>query len=419
MLKGWFDAFRTDGGPTLYDYSNRTAATEDIRNIIIYISFSTLFVAFLIVFPGIRKERLSTFISVTISLLVGAVILIAIHGNDWHVASARVSSPYRAFSTDRISAQVGVHIGLNSVNITLRATPTQSHSEEINFNERFMWFGPTQIKEDYRAALVKGLPFPILTIAEYLSQDLEGFCWGRRYRVAGYYSFLLLWTAFALWLLMNILLCAVPRYGAYTMQITGAVMLFSDAMYMFLLPASPLVIPFQGGLLRFTFGWCFWAVLVAGVIAVLCGFAVAVVDTLFPNKFSTILQVDYDTPYRYFVGQDLGDRKTSTISNIGSKLSLCPDGSDCPKEALAVASGSVGGIDNAAFDNDDDDDGSVVIDGKRAVSLQHFGKYAAKEQRRKSSNHLQLPPRRSTGFSFTVSPSNKDVNIDLQSAAMW
>lgn len=56
MLKGWFDAFRTEGGPTLYAASNRTAVTEDIRNIIIYVSFSTLFLAFLIVFPGIRKE---------------------------------------------------------------------------------------------------------------------------------------------------------------------------------------------------------------------------------------------------------------------------------------------------------------------------------------------------------------------------
>ncbi|CAN8022229.1 unnamed protein product [Ixodes persulcatus] len=59
MLKGWFDAFRTEGGPTLYAASNRTAVTEDIRNIIIYVSFSTLFLAFLIVFPGIRKECLA------------------------------------------------------------------------------------------------------------------------------------------------------------------------------------------------------------------------------------------------------------------------------------------------------------------------------------------------------------------------
>ncbi|KAH7965040.1 hypothetical protein HPB49_002890 [Dermacentor silvarum] len=56
MLKGWFDAFRTEGGPTLYAYANRTAVTEDMRNILIYVCFSTLFIAFIIVFPGIRKE---------------------------------------------------------------------------------------------------------------------------------------------------------------------------------------------------------------------------------------------------------------------------------------------------------------------------------------------------------------------------
>ena len=56
----WFDAFRDNGGPVLYSSMNRTPAIEDIRNILIYISFSTLFVAFLIIFPGIRKEVGST-----------------------------------------------------------------------------------------------------------------------------------------------------------------------------------------------------------------------------------------------------------------------------------------------------------------------------------------------------------------------
>lgn len=52
----WFDAFRDNGGPVLYSSMNRTPAIEDIRNILIYITFSTFFVAFLIIFPGIRKE---------------------------------------------------------------------------------------------------------------------------------------------------------------------------------------------------------------------------------------------------------------------------------------------------------------------------------------------------------------------------
>lgn len=49
------------------------------------------------------------------------------------------------------------------------------------------------MKAEYRAALKKGLPFPILTIAEYLTVNSEGFSWGGKYRKAGYYTVVLLW----------------------------------------------------------------------------------------------------------------------------------------------------------------------------------------------------------------------------------
>ncbi|XP_022246825.1 LOW QUALITY PROTEIN: dual oxidase maturation factor 1-like [Limulus polyphemus] len=403
MVKGWFDAFRSDGGPTLYTYSNRTPVIEDIRNIVIYVSFSTVFLAFLIVFPGIRKERLSTFVCVTISLFVGAVILVCNFGSDWHVAETTIYTSHHAFSTQKIETDLGVHIGLNGVNITLRAMPINSILEDINYNERFSWIGATELKEEYREALIKGLPFPILTIAEYLSQDLEGFCWGRRYRQAGYYSNILLWTAFSLWLLMNILLCTVPRYGAYCMQLTGGVMLFTNAVYALLLPRKPLVIPFEGGLLKFHYGWCFWLLLVAGIVAVLIGVTVAVVDIIYPNKFSTILEVDYDTPYRYFVGQD--NTVFTKVENASFELQPTAKSVDA-----AVPGTSKEGVDNAAYLNDDSDV-STIINGKRAVSLHSFGKFAHREALRKGP----------------VSPINRkisghrsgDVNIDIQAAAMW
>lgn len=55
-MKGWFDAFRHDGGPTLYDRANRTAVTGDVSTITFCVIAITLFVAFLIVLPGMRKE---------------------------------------------------------------------------------------------------------------------------------------------------------------------------------------------------------------------------------------------------------------------------------------------------------------------------------------------------------------------------
>ena len=58
---------------------------------------------------------------------------------------------------------------------------------------------------------MKGLPFPILTVAEYMAVDAEGFCWGRTYRKAGYYTSIYLWAAFVMWLCMNLLMVVVPR----------------------------------------------------------------------------------------------------------------------------------------------------------------------------------------------------------------
>ena len=50
------------------------------------------------------------------------------------------------------------------------------------YDIRLNFVRPTELKEEFEAALVKGLPYPILTVAEYMSVDAEGFCWGRNYR---------------------------------------------------------------------------------------------------------------------------------------------------------------------------------------------------------------------------------------------
>lgn len=71
--------------------------------------------------------------------------------------------------------------------------PQHNRSLDINFNERFYWIKTTDMKHQYRESLVKGLPYPILTVAEYLTLDDEGMAWGRYYRSAGYYTSITLW----------------------------------------------------------------------------------------------------------------------------------------------------------------------------------------------------------------------------------
>lgn len=55
-MKGWFDAFRDDGAPTLYSFSNRTAVTGDVSVVAVTVLFATLYIAFLVIFPGVRKQ---------------------------------------------------------------------------------------------------------------------------------------------------------------------------------------------------------------------------------------------------------------------------------------------------------------------------------------------------------------------------
>ncbi|GAB6033387.1 hypothetical protein CHUAL_013150 [Chamberlinius hualienensis] len=324
-MKGWFDAFRTDGGPTLYSYSNRTPASDDVNSIFVYLGFTTLFVAFIIIFPGIRKERFTTFLSVTLSLFIGLVILLSIYGSDWHVANTTTTASYKAFSREKIVANIGVHIGLNSVNVTLKAPINVNQTtSQMQYNERFYWEGASELKHGYKEALKKGLPFPILTIVEYLSLDGEGFCWGGRYRIAGYFSAILLWASLAIWLLMNLLFCVVPRYGAFVMTLTGLLLLLTNIVYYANLPPTPLVIPFETGTLRFTFGWCYWLVLATGFICITVGSVIAIVDVIFPHKFSTILEVDFDTPYdRHIILQDKGSGNGVGVGSMRKSSIKC------------------------------------------------------------------------------------------------
>lgn len=53
---GWYDLFHSSDGPTLYTISNRTSVTYDVSIVAVCILFSTLFFAFVIIFPGVRKQ---------------------------------------------------------------------------------------------------------------------------------------------------------------------------------------------------------------------------------------------------------------------------------------------------------------------------------------------------------------------------
>lgn len=320
-MKGWFGAFRNDGGPTLYSYTNRTPVTGDVRLITIFVIFCTIFTAFLIIFPGIRKEKLSTFLTVTLSLFVGTSIQVAQYGSSWHTTSATIIGSFSAFTKQRMTAEIGGYIGLMHINITYRHTPINMDVADVEYNERFLWRTPYEMRNMFKEALARGAPFPIVSLVEYFSFHQEGFSWGTKYREAGYYATIMLWTGFASWMLMNLLLIVVPRYGAYSMIFTGVCLLFTNLIYWKLLPSEPLVAHVDGSILIFNFGWNYWLVLIAGVTCFFSGTIITAIEFIFPHQFSTILEVDYDTPHdRHVIIEESFDTR-----NIRGKLSRRED----------------------------------------------------------------------------------------------
>ncbi|KAG7208716.1 hypothetical protein KM043_014917 [Ampulex compressa] len=321
-MKGWFDAFRSDGGPTLYSYSNRTPVTGDVPLVIVFVIFGTIFTAFLVIFPGIRKERLATFLTVTLSLFVGATIQVAQYGSSWHTSSATIVSSYSAFSRQRTTAEIGGYIGLMHINITYRLLPgSENMDEDVEYNERFWWRSSGEMTNSFKQALYQGAPFPIVSLAEYFSLHQEGFSWGSKYREAGYYSSIMLWTSFASWIMMNLLLMVVPRYGAYGMIVTGFSMLLTNLIYWALLPCEPLIAHIEGSILAFNLGWNYWLVLLAGIGCLFAGVVITAIDMIFPHQFSTILEVDYDTPYdRHVIIEESFDTR-----NVRRKLPKMED----------------------------------------------------------------------------------------------
>uniref|UniRef100_A0A1I7Y668 Dual oxidase maturation factor 2 n=1 Tax=Steinernema glaseri TaxID=37863 RepID=A0A1I7Y668_9BILA len=281
MAIGWFDFFREDGAPTWYG-ENRTPVVVDLKIAIILSIFVIPTLAFLIILPGIRRNRCVSTFTFLYSMAVGATLLVTIHHPCWHQGKVHIYSLYRKDSSARLDAVMGVSVGLHHVNITFTSSssldadaidavdydrPANPPPLNLNYNERFEFSDVRSMERELELSMKKGLPYPILRVIEYLSVDRAGFVWGRQYRLAGYYASILLWVAFSCWLLQFLLLCIVPHQYAQMTVWVGAVILLADLVYAINTP-NHLHIRFPGprneiAELDFHFSTCFYSTLIA------------------------------------------------------------------------------------------------------------------------------------------------------------
>ncbi|XP_065497959.1 dual oxidase maturation factor 1 [Caloenas nicobarica] len=255
--------------------------------------FLSILATFVIILPGIRgRGRLFWFLRVVMGLFVGAVVLSVQFSRDWETGWVMANTSYKSFSRALVKVDIGLHIGLAGVNVTLVGNPVNQVNETINYNEHFGWSFGADYDHSYGEGLEKGLPNSILYVAEkFTTQSPCGV--HRQYRISGHYASLTLWMAFCTWLI-SILLFSMPilLYGGYMLLLTAVLMLFS-LLFFFTARNTPKC-PIQFGLaaLKTNYGGSFWLTLATGLLCLLLGLGVLILNSLQPEKLKLVFNLD-------------------------------------------------------------------------------------------------------------------------------
>uniref|UniRef100_A0A672US17 Dual oxidase maturation factor 1 n=1 Tax=Strigops habroptila TaxID=2489341 RepID=A0A672US17_STRHB len=208
-----------NGSFPFYPGANACFPFDTTQAVIVSI-FLSLLATFIIILPGIRgRGRLFWFLRVVMGLFVGAVVL---------------------------------------------RNPVYQLNETINYNEHFAWSFDADYDHSYDEGLEKGLPTPILYVAEkFTSQSPCGV--HRQYRISSHYASLTLWMAFCTWLI-SILLFSMPilLYGGYMLLLTAVLMLFSLLFFFTARSTAKCPIRFGTASLKTDYGGSFWLTLATG-----------------------------------------------------------------------------------------------------------------------------------------------------------
>ncbi|KAL3061363.1 hypothetical protein OYC64_009529 [Pagothenia borchgrevinki] len=264
------------------------------RLITIILVFLLLAASLLIILPGIRgKSRLFWMIRIVTSLFIGAVLVALNYTDDWAEARMTTNATYKSFSDAVVNADIGLHIGLYGINVTLKGNPIVQFNETIDYNEMFSWHDT--IEEEYEEALEKGLPNPILYIAEkFTISNPCGLIF--QYRYSGRYASATLWTAFCCWILANILFSMpVILYAGYMMMATAAFIFFAMASFSTIMNAPQCVFSIGSDSFEAQYSHSFWLALATGLLCTIIGVLVTLLHFLIPEKMKEAFSVGVDS----------------------------------------------------------------------------------------------------------------------------
>ncbi|CAI4230612.1 unnamed protein product [Auanema sp. JU1783] len=286
---GWFMAFRENGAPIRYP-EQRTPVTLDTNIVGIYLIFLVPSIAFLIILSGIRKYRISSTISFLLLMFVGCSLLISLNHPCWHRSDTQIHTQFKAFSSEKFTANITVRVGLQFFNMSLTSSELDANGEiPLRYNERISFTEVHVLEKELENAQKKGLPYPILKVMEYLSAN--GFSWGRQYRVAGYYTSFVLHLALFTWCITFLCLCFLPHMFAKALLSTGVLMVIGNFIFLSNIPRKMNIrFPTEYGstVLQFRLSFCFHFIALAAMLSIFVASIIWFLESWRIYRFKTI-----------------------------------------------------------------------------------------------------------------------------------
>lgn len=297
----------------------RTPFLFDTRIVELIIICLVTAITFIIILPGIRgKLRTFWLVRVLTSLFIGAVIIGVNFTRDWEVGSVTTTTVYKSYSKNMVNASIGLLVGLRGVNITLTGNPVHQLNETINYNERFSWESRIQYDIDYREGLERGLPSPILYVAEKFNSNSP--CrLHQQYCVSTYYSSAIMWAAFCFWILSNVLFC-MPFlvYGIYMLFATAVCIIVSLTSFATVRQAPECSIHFGSTILRTRFGLSFWLSFATGLLCLMISIILLMIHIMRPRVLRRLFSFkdNEELCKKTDKEEDSEDNKTEIVSQM-------------------------------------------------------------------------------------------------------
>lgn len=273
--------------PTYYPRQRDPPWADEIDVYIAY-SFGMVWLIMCLWIPRLIVERKTSgwlkFLGGTIMLCTGLFIVFGIYAFSWEENEIELENySFTYFSKQTFNGEVGLFIGLRGFNITLTGNPEYQIGQRIRMVEAFRWGGngaqgraewqqgrfclsagcSNSIARTFWREIFRGIPRPVLDVAEWFLLDGEYIRWAREYRIAGYYSWVFLWVGLIAWACTVIVwwISESKKPFARGCWVTSFCMISAICIWTARAPKD-LYIPFgESGQLHTEYAWSYWCVL--------------------------------------------------------------------------------------------------------------------------------------------------------------